>query len=127
MTYNDPSLSDLEFARKLMEAYDKEVANASPEDYVTDPTQLQKLHDLVEFFKQAAADLGGRIESIELNPLNPPNGVTANFIVFDLFGDEIQRFCDVIRHCSAISMDVTVDNEISISCTVPGVFVFKHK
>ena len=124
-SFTDPSLSDLEFAKQLMEAYDKEMANANPEDYEIDPIQLKKMNDLIEFFKKAAKDLGGKIESIDLNPSKPPNGITANFIVFDLFGDDIQRFCDVIRHCSAISMDVTVNDEISISCTIPGVFVHK--
>jgi len=123
--FTNPSIDDLEFAKRLMQEHQKAMEEFDPNDYEADPEQLAKLNDLVDFFKKAAKDLGGKIESISLDPANPPNGVTANFIVFDLFGDEIQRFCDVIRACSAISMDVTVNDEISISCTIPGVFVHK--
>jgi hypothetical protein len=86
---------------------------------------MKKLSDLVEIFKKAAKDLGGKIESVSLDPSNPPSGVTANFVVFDLFGEDVQRFCDVIRSCSAISMDVNTNDEICISCTVPDVFILK--
>ena len=123
--FNDPTISDLEFAKRLTEAFDEEMEGVNPEDIEVNPTQMKKLNDLVEFFKKAAKDLGGKIESVSLDPSNPPNGVTANFLVFDLFGEDVQRFCDVIRACSAISMDVNVKDEICISCTVPNVFIHR--
>lgn len=121
----DPNISDKEFAQRFVRAYEDAMKDVNPDDYVIDQVQLQKLNDLIEFFKTTAINLGGKIESVSLNPAAPSNGITANFIVFDLFGDEVQRFCDVIRHCSAISMDVTVDKEISISCTVPNIYTHK--
>jgi len=123
--YNETGISDLEFSKRFLAAYRKEMESFNPDDWTIDQAQLQKLHDLIEFFKKAAKDLGGKIDSIDIDPAAPPNGITANFLVFDLFGDEVQQFCDVVRHCSAISMDVTVDDEISISCTVPNIFVRK--
>ena len=106
-----------------MVAYHKEMEDFDPDEYQINPQQLQKLVDLIDFFKKAAKDLGGKIESIDIDPAAPPNGITANFVVFDLFGEDVQRFCEVIRHCSAISMDVTINDEVSISCTVPNVFM----
>ena len=125
LNFNDPNISDLEFSKRLVSAYQKATENINPDEYIVDIEQFRKLNNLVEFFKNTAKELGGKIESIDINPAEPPNGVTANFIVFDLFGDEIKRFCDVIQHCSAISMDVTVKDEICISCTIPGIFVRK--
>ena len=124
--FTDPSISDLEFSKRLMAEYRDAFKGTTPEDFETNPEQMEKLNNLISFFKQAAKDLGGKIESIDLNPSNPPNGITANFIVFDLFGDDVRRFCDVIRECSAISMDVTINDEISISCTIPNVFTLKE-
>ena len=125
--YLDNSISDEEFAKRFIAAFDESMKDAKPEDFEVNPEQLKKLEDLVAFFKKAAKDLGGKVVSVDLDPLMPPSGVTANFIVFDLFGDDIQRFCDVIRECSAISMDVTNKNEVSISCTIPAVFIEKTK
>lgn len=123
--FNDTSISDLEFARRIMNALGKEMEGVSTQDFEVNPDQMKKLSNLVEFFKKAAKDLGGKIESVSLDPSNPPSGVTANFVVFDLFGEDVQRFCDVIRSCSAISMDVNTNDEICISCTVPDVFIRK--
>ena len=123
--FNDPSISDHEFAKRLVDAFDKEMEGVTSDDFAIDTTQMKKLNDLIEFFKKAAKDLGGKIDSISLDPSNPPNGVTASFVVFDLFGDDVQRFCNVIRECSAISFDVTNRDEVCISCTIPGVFVRK--
>ena len=121
--FNDPTISDQEFVKRFMVAYHKEMEDFDPDEYQINPQQLQKLVDLIDFFKKAAKDLGGKIESIDIDPAAPPNGITANFVVFDLFGEDVQRFCEVIRHCSAISMDVTINDEVSISCTVPNVFM----
>lgn len=127
MSYDffDQSISDKEFAERFLAAYNQETGDAKPEDFEVNPIQMEKLNNLVEFFRKAAKDLGGRIISVDIDPVLPPNGVTANFIVFDIAGNDVKRFCDVIRECSALSMDVTVNDEISISCTIPNVFVRK--
>lgn len=120
----DSSISDEEFAKRFIAAYEAAMQNIDPDEYTVDPVQVKKLNDLIEFFKQSANELGGKIESIDVG-IGISNGITANFIVFDLFGDEVERFSDVIRHCSAVTMDVTESNEISISCTIPSIFVHK--
>ena len=122
LDFNDPSISDKDFAKRFLKASQDAMKGLTPDDFDIDQVQMDKLNELVAFFRKAAKDLGGKIESVNINPLNPPSCVTANFVVFDLFGADIQKFCDVIRNCSAISMDVTVDDEVSISCTIPGVF-----
>ena len=125
LDFLDSSIDDLEFSKRLTSALEDELDGLTAEDFDLDPIQAKKLTDLVEFFRKAAEDLGGSVDEVHINPLDPPSGVTASFIVFDLSGEEIQRFCDVIRNCSAISMDVTDKDEICISCTIPGVFVLK--
>jgi len=124
-SFFDSNMTDKEFARKLVAAFDLEMQNMKPEDFEVDEVQLEKLKKLAMFFDKAAKDLGGKIVSVDLDPLVPPCGITANFIVFDLFGDEVKKFCDVLRECSAVSMDATDSGEVSISCTIPGIFVEK--
>lgn len=120
----DSSISDEEFAKRFVAAYEDAMKNIDPDDYTVDPVQVKKLYDLIEFFTQSAKELGGKIESVDIG-LGISNGITANFIVFDLFGDEVERFSDVIRNCSAVTMDVTASKEISISCTIPSIFIPK--
>ena len=123
--FSQLSMDNDEALNQFMEAVDEEVKLMRNGNYDVDTVQLDKLNDLVEFFTQAAKSLGGKIDSVDLNPAARPNGVTANFLVFDLFDDEVKRFCDVIRECSAVTMDVTESGEISISCTIPGIFIPK--
>ena len=121
----ESTISDHEFSQRLVAKLKSAYSGASAEDFALDPIQLRKFLDLLDFFEKAAKDLGGKIEAVDLDPLNPPTGLTASFVVFDLAGDDVQRFCDVIRNCSAISMDVTSDDKVCISCTIPKVFVPK--
>ena len=121
----DPNISDAEFARRIASLTDELMATVSTDDLQVNPEQLKKFNDLVDFFRRSAKDLGGRIESVNITPAIGVGDLTANFVVFDIAGDDIQKYCDVIRNCSAISMDVTTDQQICISCTVPNIFTLK--
>ena len=37
--FNDPTISDLEFAKRLTEAFDEEMEGVNPEDFEVNPTQ----------------------------------------------------------------------------------------
>ncbi len=121
----DPSISDEEFVRRFAKAMEEYLKASRAEDYVVNPAQMAKFNELVRFFTKAADDLDGRIEDVDFNTVFGTGDLTANFVVFDLNGKEVQKFCDVIRHCSAIGMDVTDTDKVCISCTIPNVFVHK--
>lgn len=123
LDFNDPTIDDLEFSKRFTAAVDKMV-KVSDRARINHE-QMRKLIKLVAFYERKVKELGGRFEEVSLSPTTPPNGLTADFEVFDLSGKEVQEFCDVMRECSAVSMDITSDDEISISCTIPNVFIYE--
>lgn len=119
------ALTNEEYVRRLGILYNKVLSLRRDEDYIVNQPQMEKLVALLEFFLDMAEDLDGKVEPVELKPREEHGGVTATFLVFDLYEEKVTRFCDVMRGCSAIGIDTTIDGEVCISCTVPDVFVHK--
>lgn len=122
MENDKPRLSDEEYVRRLGVLYEKILSFRKDEDYVINQPQMDKLVQVLAFFMDAAKELDGKVEPVRLAPREEHSGVTATFVVFDIVGETVQWFCDVMQHCSAITIDGTEDG-ICISCTVPDVFV----
>ena len=118
-------MSDEEYVKRLGILYNKVLSLRKDEDYVVNQSQMDKLVEVLEFFLDSAKRLDGSVEPIALQPREEHGGVTATFLVFDLAGDQVTRFCNVMRNCSAIGIDTTVNGEVCIACTVPQVFVHK--
>lgn len=114
-----------EFVKLCGQVYMQELEKLDDADYVVNQPQMNKLLDVCAFFIQTAKRCGGRVEPIALSPRELHGGVNAQFEVFDVSGDEVQRFCQALSYTTAISMDVTADDEVYISVTVPNVFVEK--
>lgn len=102
--------------------YELVLSMRKDEDYAVNQPQMEKLVALVDFFTEVAAQSTGFVEPEISSPKELHGGVTATFIVFDVTGENVARFCDVLRHCSAVSIDAT-DDGVCISCTVPNVFI----
>lgn len=117
-------MTNEEYVRKLGIMYQKILDARSDEDFIVNQPQMDKLMKIVEFFVDATMRLKGSVEKVDIAPREEHGGVTARFIIFTVRGDTVQKFCDVMRFCSAISIDST-DEGICISCTVPNVFVHK--
>lgn len=115
-------LSDEEYVQRLSNLYAEILSLRKDSDYVVNQPQMDKLVDVLEFFLDTAKRLNGNVEPVRLTPRQEHGGVTATFVVFDIIGDDIIRFCDVMRYTSAITIDGTEDG-ICISVTVPEVFV----
>lgn len=111
-----------EYVRRLGVLYDEILRLRKDDDYAVNQPQMDKLVAVLNFFLDAASELDGKVEPVMLAPKEEHGGVTATFLVFDIYGDKVQRFCDVMRHTSAITID-SADEGICISCTVPDVFV----
>lgn len=118
-------MSNEAYVRKLGIMYQRLLDLRSDDDYIISQPQLEKLMKIVEFFIDTANRLDGKVDPVTLAPREEHGGVTATFLVFDVCGDDVLKFCDVMRSCSAISIDSMEDGDICISCTVPNVFVHK--
>ena len=118
-------LSNEEYVRRLAIMYNEVMKLRRDEDYVVNQPQMDKLIKLLEFFLDSAKELKGNVEPVELRPREEHGGVTATFLVFDVYGDKVQKFCDVLSACSAVSIDAKTTGEICISCTITDVFVHK--
>ncbi len=116
-------MTNEEYVRHIGEIYNHVMSLRKDEDYVINQPQMDKLVDIVKFFMTMTEKLSGKLEPVKLTPREEHGDITATFLVFDLCGSDIERFCDVVRHASAITIDATADCRVCISITVPNVFV----
>ncbi len=113
---------------RFAKIYNEVMALRKNEDFVVNPKQMDRFLDLVGFFIRKANEAGdGEVPDMSgFEPKEQHGSVTIKFVVFDLSGEtEVQEFCKVLKSCSAVSIDATLDNMVCISCTVPNVFVSK--
>lgn len=115
-------MNNEEYVKRITQLYDKILSMRKDDDYVVNQPQMDKLIEVLNFFLDAARKSNGKVEPVKLTPKEEHGGVTATFIVFDIISEDIQRYCDVMRYTSAITIDGTEDG-ICISVTVPEVFV----
>lgn len=115
-------MTDTEYAKCLALLYQQVLNLREDKDYVINQPQGEKLIKVLDFFMDEVRDQDGMLEPVRLVPREEHSGVTATFLVFDLYGEKVQRFCDVMNACSAITVDSTEEG-VCISCTVPNVFV----
>lgn len=106
--------------------YSQMMAERNDEDYVINRPQYDKFSELMRFFLEKADELGGEIVPAMVSPKEEHGGLTVKFTVFDVYGEQVEKFCNLLKACSAVSMDVTDDDKVCISCTVPNVFVKKE-
>lgn len=116
-------MSERDFLCLIGGVYSQVMAERKDEDYVINRPQYDKFNELVRFFLEKANELDGEIIPSEISPKEEHGDVTVKFDMFDISGDEVARFCDMLRSCSAVSIDVAADDRVCISCTVPNVFV----
>jgi len=112
------------FVRKIGHIYEKVMNLRDNDDFVVNQEQMDKFVEVLNFFYDTANNLNGELEPIRLEPKEENGGVTATFLLFDIYGENIQRFSKIIGYTSGITIESTVDG-VCISVTVPGVFIPK--
>lgn len=115
-------MNNFDSVKKMGELYEEILRFRKDDDYEINPAQLDKLVQVTAFFMDAAKQLDGRVEPVRLVPREEHSGVTAEFPVFDIVGEDIHWLCDVMQHCSALTIDPAGEG-VCISCTVPDVFI----
>lgn len=116
-------MTDEEYVARLGFLYHNILKARPADDYRINQPQLDKFVELLDFFLERAKALGGMIEPVQLCAPVTTGDLNAKFIVFDINGELVQKFCKVISYCSAVSIDATNDRQVYISCTVPKVYV----
>ena len=107
--------------------YQSIMAIRKNDDYVVNPVQMDKFLDLVSFFcRKADEEPDDFVDTTGFQPKEENGDVTAVFQVFDIWGDEVPEFCEVLKACSVVTIDANTNSQVCINCTVPGVFVHKH-
>ena len=116
-------MTNEEYVRRLGALYNKVLSLKSDDDYIVNQPQMNKLIDAIKFFSDTAEVLDGELDPVFLTPREEHGGVTATFLVFDVAGDDCKQFAKVIENASAVSIDSLEDGRISISITIPQVFI----
>ena len=119
-------MSERDFLCMIGELCDEAMSKRKNEDYVINRPQYEKFNALMRFFLEKANELGGTIVPKEIVPKEVHGDITVCFTVFDLVGADILRFCELMKACSAVSIDVTNEDQVCISCVVPDIFVKKE-
>ncbi|MCD8180706.1 MAG: hypothetical protein LUF26_04420 [Firmicutes bacterium] len=121
-------MSDAEFAKEIMRIYNEGMSMRDENDYTVNEIQMERFFDICHFFRGMIKDIGeGYMEPIRFNPVEERGSITVYLRIMDMWGKEIQEFCDVFRYASAVSMDPTTDGMICISISVPQVFIRKDE
>lgn len=113
-----------EYLARLGVLYQKLMSIRKDDDYVINQKQADRLVAIMNFFMDTAKKIGGKVEPLKLVPHEEHGGVTASFLVFDIYGEDVQKFCSVMKYASTIGIEPTEEG-ICIDATVPNVFVHK--
>ncbi len=116
-------MNNEQFVKKFGEQYLALLEKAKTMHYAVNEVQFEKLVNLCNFFQDYIKENGGKAEPIDLNPAEIHSGLTVEFVLFNIIGNEIREFCEAIKGTTALSIDTTKDGKVCISMTVPDVFV----
>ena len=107
--------------------YEAEMNRRDNRDYEVNPAQMNKFLDAVSYFRRKAEESSETLDPIRCEPKEEHGGLTAHFIVFDSYGEDLQEFSQIIGYCSALTIDATTDNKCCISITIPNIYVERNK
>lgn len=109
------------FLKDAMEIYNNE-QSIDPCNYELDQEQEFVFKEAYEFFEYISKKYGGSVEEIDLPKGNLSKGLTAHSYLYDLYGNDLQRFIEVISDAYSVSMDADIDGMVNISIIIPGVY-----
>lgn len=109
------------FAKDFAKFYDELISTEKSEDYEVNPVQWRRLMDIIQFFYDKI-DVTDKMHPVKLIPQKIVGGATAEFVLFHVCGEEVSKFCEVLQHASAFSLDANLKGMVIMSVTVPNVF-----
>jgi len=111
-----------EYAKIIWSIYEETMAKENDDDYELNEIQMQKLIDAYEFFSKIAEESNGRVEDINLSPRETTGHITTYFTLLYFDNEKLKVFSNVVDSMCALSIDATIDGEVCVDFTVPGVF-----
>ena len=115
---------NFDFLAFLGRLYEQELNRCRNEDYEVNPIQMDRFLTLLHFLESKVnPEYDEGIEPFHLEAKEVCGGFSAKFCVFDLSGDEIPVFAEMLSWCSAVGIDATTESQICISITMPDIFV----
>lgn len=115
-------MSNEAFVNSLAEEYKNMIENEYDEDYEINPMNWEKMIYTLNYLVKVAEKLGGKVEPVELIPKEKNGYIEAVFDVFDLCGNEIQEFTDIIKMANVFSIEPLADNKIRIGININEVY-----
>ena len=119
---DDDDISDV---LEMWSEYNEYVDALDNSDYEINKPQMAKLIELYDFFVDALKNTSGKVELHTPVPKKLHGGIDIYCRLFYIYFDDIQRFSNVMKGASAVSIDAMTDGTVNISITVPN--VYKHK
>lgn len=117
--------NDYETVKRIGMLYEEALSLRKNYDYVVNQPQMDKFNELSDFFNYITQKSNGKTE-LSLSPKEEHGGINATFGIFDIYGEDIPKFCKAMSYASAIGIDECKDG-VCISVTVPNVFVPRKK
>lgn len=118
-------MTNEQFVKKFGKEYLITLKNTENKDFEINEAQLQKLINLCNFFRDYINENGGKADNVDLNHAEIHSGITAEFTVFDVSGEDLAKFCSVLKDATAFSIDSTANGKVCLSITIPDIFVAK--
>ena len=120
-------MTNEEYVRQLGMLYNATLSLRGDDDYIVNDPQMDKLCRAIAFFADQAVVLDGEVDPVALVPREEHGGLTATFVVFDLSGEACREFAEIAASASALDIDSLEDGRVSISLTIPDVFIQRRQ
>lgn len=118
----EPDQEAMDFLSAAWELYRKEIDGRHPEDYEVYLPNMSKLMCTYGFLQQVAAECGGTVEELRFDRRETFGEVVAYFRVFSLAGDNLAKFCDLVKSADNLGIDALTDGTVCIGMTFKDVF-----
>ena len=110
------------FFGDVFELAAEEMSRRNNDDYEVDPENMQHLFRAYRFFIKKAHEHNGKIDPFVYNPKEEVGHLDAHFFYFELSGDDLLGFSEILSHASAVSIDATLDGCTHFSMVFPAVY-----
>lgn len=114
------------FLGDVFQLYEEEMNKRNNADYEINSEQMAYLANAYRFFVKKAHDHNGKIDPFFYNPKEEVGHLDAHFYFFELSGEDLLEFSEILKHFSVITIDATLDGVTHFSINVPNVYRKKN-
>lgn len=104
------------------ELYREEIESRRPEDYEVYVPNMSKLMAMHGFLKQIAQEFDGKVDELKFDRRETFGEIIAYFRYFALEGEDLIRFCDLVKGADNFDIEPLTDGTVSIGMTFRDIF-----